>query len=80
MAEANVAMVKSKVAANVQKSYLELQRSQKIRDLTRRLAAAYQETSLESISARASAEAEMFEAELDYRSAYAELERLAGGR
>jgi outer membrane protein len=80
MAEANVAMVKSKVAANVQKSYFELQRSQKIRDLTRRLAAAYQETSLESATARASAEAEMFQAELDYRSAYAELERLAGGR
>jgi len=78
MAEANVAMVKSKVAANVQKSYLELQRSQKIRDLTRRLAAAYQETSLESVTARASADAEMFQAELDYRSAYAELERLAG--
>jgi len=80
MAEANVAMVKSKVAANVQKSYLELQRSQKIRDLTRRLAAAYQETSLESVTARASAEAEMFQAELDYRSVYAELERLAGGQ
>jgi outer membrane protein TolC len=79
MAEANVAMVKSKVAANVQKSYFELQRNQKIRDLTRRLAAAYQQTSLESATARASAEAEMFQAELDYRSAYAELERLAGG-
>ena len=80
MAEANVAMVKSKVAANVQKSYLELQRSQKIRDLTRRLAAAYQETSLESISARASAEAEMFQAELDYRSALTQLKRLVDGR
>ena len=80
MAEANVAMVKSKVAANVQKSYFELQRSQKIRDLTRRLVVAYQETSLESISARASAEAEMFQAELDYRSAYAELKRLVDGR
>ena len=78
--EANVAMVRSKVAANVQKSFRDLQRSQKLRDLTRRLAVGYQETGLENTSARAVAEAEMFQAELDYRSAYAQLKRLIEGR
>jgi outer membrane protein TolC len=80
LAEANVAMVKSKVAANVQKSFLDLQRTQKIRDLTRRLAAAYQEASLENTSARATAEAEMVQAELDYRNAYTQLKQLVDGR
>ena len=80
MAEANVAMVKSKVAANFQTSYLELQRSQKIRDLTRRLAAVYQDASLQNIAAKASAEEEMIQAELDYRSAYAQLNQLVDGR
>jgi len=79
MAEANVTMVKSKVAANVQKTFLDLQRSQKIRDLTRRLAAGYQEASFENTSAGAAAESEMFQAELDYRSAYTQLKRLTDG-
>jgi outer membrane protein TolC len=79
MAEANVAMVKSKVAANVQKTFLDLQRNQKIRDLTRRLAAGYQESSFQNTSARAAAESEMFQAELDYRSAYTQLKRLVDG-
>jgi hypothetical protein len=57
LAEANVALVKSKVAANVQKTFLDLQRTQKIRELARRLAATYQEASLENTSARAAAEA-----------------------
>jgi outer membrane protein TolC len=80
LAEANVAAVKSKVAANVQKSFLDLQRTQKIRDLTQRLAAGYQEAALENTSARAAAEAEMFQAELDYRSAFTHLKRLIDGR
>ncbi len=80
MAEANVALVKQKVAASVLKSALELQRSQKIRDLTRLLAAGYQEPTLENTSARAGAEAEMLQAELDYRSAYTQLKRLIDGR
>jgi outer membrane protein len=79
LAEANVAMVKSKVAANVQKSFFDLQRTQKIRELTRRLAASYSEAALENTSVRAVAEAEMFQAELDYRSAYSELQRLING-
>jgi outer membrane protein len=80
LAEANVAAVKSKVAATVQKSFLDLQRTQKIRDLTRRLAVGYQEAALENTSERAAAEAEMFHAELDYRSAYTQLKRLIEGR
>ncbi len=80
MAEANVALVKQKLAASVQKSFLDLQRSQKIRDLTRRLAAGSQEPALENTSARAGAEAEMFQAELDYRSAYTQLKHLIDGR
>jgi len=78
MAEAGVAMVKTKVAANVQKSFLELKRSEKLRDLTRRLG--YEETALESSSARAAVEAEMFQAEIDYRSALTQLKRLMEGR
>jgi outer membrane protein TolC len=80
MAEAGVAMAKTKVAANVQKSFLDLQRTQKLRDLTRRLAAGYDEAALENSSARAAVEAEMFQAELEYRSAYTQLKRLVDGR
>jgi len=80
LAEANVAMVKQKVAASVQKSFFDLQRTQKIRDLTRLLAAGRQESTLENTSARAIAEAEMIQAELDYRSAYTQLKRLVDGR
>src|SRR5437762_6386355 len=80
MAEAGVAMMKSKVAASVQKSFLDLQRAEKIRDLTRRLAAGYKEAALENPSAQAAEEAEMFQAELDYRDAYSQLKRLADGR
>ena len=71
---------KTAVAAGVQKSFFELERNQKIRDLTRLLAAGYQESTLESTSAGAVAEADMFQAELDYRSAYTQLKRLVEGR
>jgi outer membrane protein TolC len=83
MAEANVDLVKAKVAAGAQKASLDLQRTRKIRDLTRRLAATYQivstnaqEVGLEAKAAQAQAEAEMFQAELDYRIACWELKRL----
>ena len=80
MAEAGVAMAKTKVAANVQKSFLDLQRAQKLRDLTRRLASGYEEAALENSSTRAAAEAEMFQTEMDYRSALTQLKRLVDGR
>jgi outer membrane protein TolC len=80
MAEAGVAMTKTKIAATVQKSFLDLQRTQKLRDLTRRLAAGYEEAALENSPARAAAEVEMFQAEMDYRSALTQLKRLMDGR
>jgi outer membrane protein TolC len=80
MAEAGVAMIKTKIAATVQKSFLDLQRTQKLRDLTRRLAAGYEEAALENSPARAAAEVEMFQAEMDYRSALTQLKRLMDGR
>ena len=80
MAEANVALVQAKVAAGVQKAFMDLERTRKIRDLTRQLAVSYQEISLNNTTAQARAEAEMFQAEMDYRSAYTELKRLIDGR
>ncbi|MGH9832515.1 MAG: TolC family protein [Blastocatellia bacterium] len=85
MAETALTMAKAQVGAGVQKSYLDLQRTRRILDLTRQLVAAYQsppanhqEAALEAKAARAKAEAEMFQAELDYRVAYAQLKRVAG--
>src|SRR5262245_3657044 len=80
MAEANLTLVQAKVAAGVQKAFLDLERTRKIRDLTRQLAGGYQQTAIDNTSARAKAEAEMFQAEMDYRSAYAQLKRLINGR
>jgi outer membrane protein TolC len=80
MAEANVALVQAKVAAGVQKAFMDLERTRKIRDLTRRLAVSYQEISLNNTAARATAEAEMFQSEMDYRSAYTQLKRIIDGR
>jgi len=79
IAEANVGLVEAKVAAGVHKAFMDLERTRKIRDLTRQLAASYQEASLDNTSARARAEAEMFQAEMDYRSAYTQLKRLING-
>ena len=80
MAEANVTLVQAKVAAGVQKAFLDLERTRKIRDLTRQLAVSYQEISLNNTAARARAEAEMFQAEMDHRSAYTQLKRIIDGR
>jgi outer membrane protein TolC len=80
MAEANLTLVQAKVAAGVQKAFLDLQRTRKIRDLTRQLAVSYQEVAMDNTSARAKADVEMFQAEMDYRSAYAQLKRLIDGR
>jgi outer membrane protein TolC len=80
MAEANLTLVQAKVAAGVQKAFLDLQRTRKIRDLTRQLAVSYQEVAMDNASARAKAESEMFQAEMDYRGAYAQLKRLIDGR
>ncbi len=85
MAEGALEMTKAKVSAGVQKSYLDVERTRRILELTRRLAATYQITpasyqddDLEAKAARAKAEAEMFQAELDFRLAVAQLKQLAG--
>ena len=75
MAEAAVELVKAKVAAGTQKAFLDLERGRKIRDLTLQLA-----TMVGADGARAQAEAEMFQAELDYRVAGAQLKRFISGR
>jgi outer membrane protein TolC len=87
MAEAAVDLVKAKVAATVQKAFLDFERTRKIRDLTRQVAAAYsvtpvsyQEVALKAKADRAQAEEEMFEAELDYRLASAQLQQMIEGR
>jgi hypothetical protein len=72
MAEANVSLVKAKVATNAQKAFLDLERTRTIRDLTRRL--------VTEVTYDAGAEAEMFQAELDYRSAYLHLRQVIEGR
>ena len=74
MAEAAVELVKAKVAAGTQKAFLDLERARKIRDLTLQLA------TMSGAEARAQAEAEMFQAELDYRVAGSQLKRFISGR
>ena len=87
MAEVNLELVRAKVAASSQKASLDLQRMRRILELTRRVAsmyrampADYQTTSLEGTAARAQAEIEIYQAELDYRLAYSEFQRARGLR
>lgn len=85
MAEINLELVRAKVEGGLNKASLDLQRTRRILELTRKVAsmcqavpANYQATSLEARAAQAKAEGEMFQAELDYRLAYAELKRVMG--
>jgi outer membrane protein TolC len=85
MAETNLALVRAKMAASTQKASLDVQRTRRILELTRRVAsiyrampADYQTASLEMTATRAEAEGEMFQAELDYRLACAELKQALG--
>jgi outer membrane protein TolC len=87
MAQANVDLVRAKVAASAQKAFLDLQRTRKIRDLTRQLAnvyqvtpVSYQDPGLKAKADRAKAEEDMFQAELDYRLAYSQLKQVIEGR
>jgi len=87
MAEVGVDLVKAKVAANAHKAFLDLQRTRKIRDLTRQLAntfqvmpVSYTEAPLKAKADRAKAEEDMFQAELDYRLAYSEVKQVMEGR
>jgi outer membrane protein TolC len=85
MAKANLEMVQAKVAAATQKTVMDVDRTRRILELTRQVASLQraatprdQEPGPEARAALAKAEAEMFQAELDYRTAYAELKRVAG--
>jgi outer membrane protein TolC len=89
MAETALELTKAKVAAAVKNSHLELERSRQLSELTRRLdsaiqlqRASYDENSAAEILAakKAKVEAEMFQADLDYRQALARLKALMGER
>ena len=87
-AELALQLTKAKVAAAVKSSHLELERSQQLSELTRRLVSAvelqkasYDENSADVAATRqAKLEAEMFQADLDYRQALANLKTLIGER
>ncbi len=88
MAEIALQLTKAKVAAAVKSSHLELERSRQLCELTRRLDSAVQlqRTSYGENSAgipagkKAKVEAEMFQADLDYRQALSKLKSLMGER
>jgi outer membrane protein TolC len=86
MAEIALQLTKAKVSASVKNSILELGRSRQMSELTRRLdsavqlqRASYEGNNTESIAAKkAKVEAEMYQADLDYRQALAKLKTLMG--
>jgi outer membrane protein TolC len=85
MAKANLEMVRAKVAAAAQKTVVDLDRTRRILELTRQVASLQraatprdQDPGPEAKAALAKAEAEMFQAELDYRAAYAQMKLAAG--
>ena len=85
MAKANLEMVRAKVAAEGLKTVMDVDRTRRVLELTRRVASLQramaprdQEPGPEARAALAGAEAEMFQAELDYRMAYAQMNRAEG--
>jgi outer membrane protein TolC len=88
MAEIALQLTKAKVAASVKNSVFELERSRQLSELSRRLdsaiqmqRASYEENSAEIMAEKkAKVEAEMFQADLDYRQALARLKTLMGER
>jgi outer membrane protein TolC len=88
MAGIALQLTKAKVAASVKASHFELERSRQLSQLTRRLNSAiqlqkvsYEENNVEITAAKkAKVEAEMFQADLEYREALARLKTLMGER
>jgi outer membrane protein TolC len=85
MAELGVTLTKAKVSAGVKTSYLEMERSRGLSELSQRMISAsqvvnasYQANGSEAKEARASMEAEMFRSERAYREAYGRLKELMG--
>lgn len=83
MAETGLTLVKAKVAASVTKAYFELDRARQLTELARHLdsnsrviAVNYEPE--EASLVRAKSEAEMLQAELEYRQAFANLQQLIG--
>src|SRR5262245_58729404 len=89
MAEANLDIVKSNVAANVKKTFFDVERTRQIRDMTRSVAGTFPDTpygfsrsstATHLTSADAEIEGDMFQAELDYRQACLRLKRAMEGQ
>jgi len=86
MAEMGVQLTKAKVAAAMKTSYSELEHARQISQLTQKMGSSVTHlmtvsstpASLEMIAARANVEAEMLEADLAHRQAYARLKALIG--
>jgi len=88
MAGIALQLTKAKVAASVKASHFELERSRQLSQLTRRLNSAiqlqkvsYEQNNVETMAAKkAKVEAEMFQADLEYREALGRLKTLMGER
>ena len=85
MAKANLEMVRAKVAAGALKTVMDVDRTRRILELTRQVASLQraatprdQDPGPEAKAALAKVEAEMFQAELDYRMAYSQMKRAEG--
>src|SRR5215467_3305719 len=86
IAEIALQMAKFKIAANIKKSYFELERSRQLSQMAQRMGSSVARSmnvnsaseSSEVKAARANMEAEMFEADLAHRQAFARLKALLG--
>ncbi len=85
MAETALQLTKAKVAAAVKTSYFEMDRSRQLSELAHRLSdaiprenVAYSKGDPELVASRAKVEAEMLQADLDYRQALTQLKTLMG--
>ena len=85
MAETALELTKAKVAAAVKTSYFEMDRSRQLSELAHRLSDAippekvgYSKDDPELAASRAKVEVEMFQADLEYRQALAQLKTLMG--
>jgi outer membrane protein TolC len=85
MAKANLELVRAKAGAGAQKTVMDVDRTRRILELTRQvvsmqwaMAPRDQDPGPEAKAALAKAEAEMFQAELDYRTTCAQMKLVIG--
>ncbi len=85
MAETALALTKAKVAAAVKTSYFEMDRSRQLSELARRMSAvisirdvSYRKDDPDQVAAQAKVDIEIFQADLEYRQALAQLKTLMG--